>query len=58
MDIRIGELRNEQVMSLLQEHHQDMLSHSPPESVHALDITSLEKPNITFLLMLFIKYGV
>jgi putative acetyltransferase len=34
MDIRIGELRNEDVIILLNEHHKDMLSHSPPESVH------------------------
>lgn len=48
MDIRIGELRNEQVISLLEAHHQDMLSHSPPESVHALDLSALEKADVTF----------
>lgn len=48
MDIRIGDLRNEQIVSLLQEHHDDMLSHSPPESVHALDLSALEQPDITF----------
>ena len=25
-----------------------MLSHSPPESVHALDLTALESPDVTF----------
>lgn len=49
MDIRIGELRNKEVISLLEEHHKDMLSLSPPESVHALDLSALERPNITFL---------
>lgn len=48
MDIRIGELKNKNVISLLQDHHKDMLLHSPPESVHALDLRSLEAPNITF----------
>jgi len=48
MDIRIGELRNKDVISLLQEHHKDMLSHSPLESVHALDLNALEAPDITF----------
>lgn len=48
MDIRVGMLTNEDVIALLQDHHQDMLSHSPPESVHALDLKSLEAPDITF----------
>jgi len=48
MDIRVDELKNKDVISLLQEHHEDMLSHSPPESVHALDLSALEAPNITF----------
>jgi len=48
MDIRVGELRNEDVITLLQEHHEDMLSHSPAESVHALDLNALEAPDITF----------
>ena len=48
MDIKVGELRHEAVISLLQEHHEDMLSHSPPDSVHALDVSSLEHPDVTF----------
>jgi len=48
MDIKVGELRNDAVISLLQEHHEDMLLHSPPESVHALDLSALEQPNVTF----------
>ena len=48
MDIRVGELRNEDVITLLQEHHEDMLSHSPVESVHALNLNALEAPDITF----------
>ena len=34
--------------ALLQEHLADMASHSPPESVHALDIDALRGPDITF----------
>jgi putative acetyltransferase len=48
MDIRVGELNNEDVISLLQEHHSDMLLHSPPESVHALNVEALAAPDVTF----------
>ena len=48
MDIKLGELRHEAVISLLQEHHEDMLALSPPESVHALDLRALEHPDVTF----------
>ncbi|ABV86330.1 GNAT family N-acetyltransferase [Shewanella pealeana] len=48
MQIRVGQLHNEQVLALLKEHHEDMASHSPPESVHALDISGLEAGDVTF----------
>jgi len=48
MDIRIGELANPAVIALLEEHHQDMLIHSPPESVHALDLSALSQTEVTF----------
>lgn len=48
MEIRVGELRNKAVVALLKEHHEDMLIHSPPESVHALDLSGLQTPDITF----------
>ncbi|GIU16406.1 putative N-acetyltransferase YsnE [Shewanella sp. c952] len=48
MQIRVGELDNKQVLALLSEHHQDMLSHSPVESVHALDISGLKAVDVTF----------
>lgn len=48
MDIRIGELNSEEVITLLKEHHTDMLSHSPPESVHALDLSALNSSDVTF----------
>ncbi|WNC68656.1 GNAT family N-acetyltransferase [Thalassotalea nanhaiensis] len=48
MDIRTGELRSKDVIALLKEHHQDMLCHSPPESVHALDLAALDAADVTF----------
>ena len=35
-------------MGLLAAHLETMISHSPPESVHALDVSSLRGPGITF----------
>jgi putative acetyltransferase len=48
VEIRIGSLTHPAVIALLGEHHQDMLIHSPPESVHALDLSALAQPDITF----------
>lgn len=48
MEIKTGYLAHNSVISLLEEHHQDMLIHSPPESVHALDLSALAHPNISF----------
>jgi len=48
MEIRTGELSNPHVIKLLQTHHNDMLKHSPVESVHVLDVSKLTHPNITF----------
>lgn len=48
MDIRIGGLTHPAVIALLEEHHKDMLIHSPPESVHALDLSALSQENVTF----------
>jgi putative acetyltransferase len=48
MDIRIDDLRGPEIARLLQEHLQDMALHSPPESIHALDLEALRRPEITF----------
>lgn len=48
MEIRIDHLSNPAVVGLLQEHLRDMAMHSPPESVHALDLEALRKPEMTF----------
>lgn len=48
MDIRLDDLRSAEVAGLLREHLRNMALHSPPESVHALDLAALRKPEITF----------
>lgn len=48
MDIRIDDLRGAEVAALLQEHLDEMAQYSPPESIHALDLERLRRPEITF----------
>ena len=48
MQIRVDDLASPQVIGLLQTHLQNMALHSPPESVHALDLAGLRRPEITF----------
>jgi putative acetyltransferase len=48
MDIRLDDASSPEISCLLQEHLHSMLLHSPPESVHALDIESLRQPDVTF----------
>ena len=48
MIIKIDDLTGSEIANLLQEHLEDMHSTSPPESVHALDLEKLRKPDITF----------
>jgi putative acetyltransferase len=48
MNIRVDDLNGPEILQLLQDHLQSMYLHSPPESVHALDIEALRKPEITF----------
>jgi putative acetyltransferase len=48
MDFRVDDLNGPEIAQLLQEHLQSMALHSPPESVHALDLNALRKPDITF----------
>jgi putative acetyltransferase len=48
MDIKIDDLEGSEIRELLQEHLRTMHRLSPPESVHALDIEGLRKPEITF----------
>jgi putative acetyltransferase len=48
MDICLDDLRGPEVARLLEEHLRHMHSLSPPESVHALDLEALRRPDITF----------
>lgn len=48
MQIRLDPLTGPEIAALLQEHLDEMYRHSPPESVHALDMEKLRKPEITF----------
>jgi putative acetyltransferase len=48
MDIRVDDLSGPAIAQLLREHLRNMALHSPPESVHALDIEALRNPDITF----------
>ena len=46
--IREGGLDTPQVVALLREHLAGMAALSPPESIHALDLDGLRRPDITF----------
>ena len=46
--LEIDDLSRPEVHALLNEHLQNMYELSPPESVHALDLSKLRAPDITF----------
>jgi putative acetyltransferase len=46
--IRRDDLRGREIQALLQEHLQSMALYSPVESIHALDLDALRRPEITF----------
>jgi putative acetyltransferase len=46
--IKVDDLTDPRVAEFLEDHLVDMHSTSPPESVHALDLDGLRKPEITF----------
>lgn len=48
IEIRIGDLNDPQVESLLNEHQREMHTVSVPESCHALDVCGLRGQDITF----------
>ena len=48
MNIVLDDLTGPEIQALLHEHLQDMHTLSPAESVHALDLEKLRKPDITF----------
>jgi putative acetyltransferase len=46
--IKKDDLTGPKVAALLEDHLREMALHSPPESIHALDLDALRKPEITF----------
>jgi len=48
MHIRLDDLTGSDIIQLLREHLQGVARHSPPESIHALDLDGLRQPEITF----------
>jgi putative acetyltransferase len=47
MEIKLDDLSGPEIRALLEEHLRNMYSISPPESVHALDINALRRPEIS-----------
>ena len=48
MEFKQDNLTKNSVLEMVKEHLRDMAGHSPPESVHALQIDGLKQPDITF----------
>lgn len=48
MHLREDDLSGPEISALLREHLEDMYAITPPESVHALDLAALRRPDITF----------
>ena len=46
--IKTDDLTSPEIAELLADHLREMNQHSPPESVHALDLEKLRQPDITF----------
>ncbi|MDV2682793.1 GNAT family N-acetyltransferase [Alkalihalophilus lindianensis] len=48
MEIRVDDLNGSKVKKLIMDHLRSMGIHSPPESIHALNLDGLRKPEVTF----------
>ena len=48
MKIIIDHVTSKEVIALLEDHLHSMTLHSPPESIHALDVEGLRKPEVSF----------
>jgi putative acetyltransferase len=46
--IKMDDLSDPRIAQFLEEHLDDMRATTPPESIHALDLEALKKPEITF----------
>lgn len=49
MIVRTGDFSDPKILGLLREHLAGMRANSPPGSVYALDLSGLQRPDITFL---------
>ncbi len=47
MDFRVDDLSGPEIAALLLDHLRSVALHSPPESVHALDLAGLRQPGVT-----------
>ncbi|MDH2426554.1 GNAT family N-acetyltransferase [Sphaerisporangium sp. TRM90804] len=48
MRIVVDDLSGSRIVAFLEEHLQEMRAITPPESVHALDLDGLRRPEVTF----------
>lgn len=48
LTIKLDDLSGVEIISLLEEHLNDMQATSPPESKHALDLSGLKDPSVKF----------
>ena len=48
MEIRVDDLSGSKIAELLNEHLLDMAEQSPADSMHALDLDGLRRPEVTF----------
>jgi putative acetyltransferase len=48
MEIKVDDLAGPEIRLFLKDHLEDMARHSPPESIHALGLEGLLRPEITF----------
>ena len=48
LSLRLDDLSDPRIAAFMEEHLQDMRATSPPESVHALDMDRLRRPEIRF----------
>lgn len=48
MEIKLDDLTGAKIAALIGEHLQSMFEQSPPESVHALNLDGLRRPDVTF----------
>ena len=48
MEFRLDDLRGSEIRALLRQHLDSAREHSPPQSVHALDVDGLRQPGVTF----------